>query len=201
MPQWLKDADILHSRSTILELGCGITGLLGIMLEAKVSHYLLTDQSYVMKTLRDNVQHNAIAKIQHKKRHAASASSKLQMMSLDWEIDSPATILQEIPNAEHVDLVIVCDCVYNEHLVQPLVRTLFELCNAGCSSKVTTVMIAQQLRSDTVFESFLEAMLRHFATWRIPDSHLPDALHSGSGFVVHLARLKQYGTKPETIAA
>lgn len=83
MPQWLKDADILHSRSTILELGCGITGLLGIILEAKVSYYLLTDQSYVMKTLRENVQRNAIAKFRHKKRQATVASSNLRMMPLD----------------------------------------------------------------------------------------------------------------------
>ena len=135
MPQWLREAEILHSGSTVVELGCGITGLLGIILAATVSHYLLTDQSYVMKALRDNVQRNATTKSQHKKRQAAVASSNLRTMALDWEIDSPATILQEIPNADHVDLVIVCDCVYNEHLVQPLVQTLFELCNVGCSGK------------------------------------------------------------------
>ena len=201
MPQWLREAEILHSGSTVVELGCGITGLLGIILAATVSHYLLTDQSYVMKALRDNVQRNANTKSQHKKRQAADASSNLRTMALDWEIDSPATILQEIPNADHVDLVIVCDCVYNEHLIQPLVQALFELCNVGCSGKLTTVMVAQQLRSDLVFESFLEAMLRHFAIWRVPNSHLPDPLHSGSGFIVHLAQLKQSATKTETIAA
>ena len=191
MPRWLKEAEILHAESTVVELGCGITGLLGIILADKVSNYLLTDQGYVMKTLRDNVQQNLRQMHQKGTRRTPAATPSLRTLPLDWEVDSATSILDDVPNADHVDLVIVCDCVYNDHLVKPLVQTMVELCNVGSSGKPTTVMIAQQLRSDNVFEHFLEAVLGEFAVWKVPDTRLPSSLHSGSGYVVHLAQLKE----------
>ena len=198
MPQVLRDAEILHPGSTVIELGCGITGLLGIVLAEKVSNYVLTDQSYVMKTLRENVQQNTGRKsqAQQKRKQAEAINSNLRTVSLDWEINSPATVLQDVDSADHADMIIVCDCVYNEYLIQPLVQTLIELCNLCSSGKIATVMIAQQLRSNTVFEDFLDAMLRRFIVWRVSDSHLPNPLHSGSGYVVHLAQLRHNGTEP-----
>ena len=190
LPPWLAEAGILHHKSTVVELGCGITGLLGIILAEHVANYLLTDQIYVMKTLGENVQRNARPKPQKKTRGAINLTPMPQTMVLDWETDSPATILQGMPNADHIDLIIVCDCVYNEHLIQPLVQTLTELCKVGPSDQVSTVLIAQQLRSDSVFEQFLEAILQYFIAWRIPDTSLPGSMGSGSGYVVHLAQLK-----------
>lgn len=193
-PEWLKDAEILTPQSIVVELGCGIIGLLGIILAEQVGHYVLTDQEYVMKFLRENVEE--VSKPSHrirgtvgKKQHAVPPN--LTLKSLDWELDSPGLVVNHIPGAEHVDLVIVCDCVYNEHLVKPLVQTLNDIAQIGPGTSRTTIMIAQQLRSDIVFESFLEALLQLFNVWRVPDSSLPEYLQSKSGFVVHLARLKQ----------
>lgn len=195
-PKWLADADILHAASTVVELGCGITGLLGLLLAEKVSNYLLTDQSWVMKTLRDNIDQNVSSQApprRHSKKVQAEIPCNLHLVPLDWETDSPDLILSNIPSADHVDLVIICDCVYNEHLVEPLVQTLVDLSKIGPAGKSTSVIMAQQLRSDVVFETFLNAMLRQFNVWRIPDSLLSTALQSGSGYVVHLAQPQQDG--------
>jgi predicted nicotinamide N-methyase len=194
-PEWLQNVGVLTSISTVVELGCGITGLLGIVLAEHVGHYILTDQEYVMKALRDNVHQASTSSGSKtagnkKKKHQAVAAN-LHLKALDWELDEPGLVLNGIADASNVDLVIVCDCVYNEHLIKPLIQTLVGLVKVGTDTNTTTIMIAQQLRSDIIFEAFLEALQRLFKVWRILDSRLPEYLHSKSGFVVHLAQLNQ----------
>jgi predicted nicotinamide N-methyase len=197
LPQWLQDAKILGPQSTVVELGCGITGLLGIVLAPLVANYLLTDQQYIMKTLESNLQANVACTSGKKKQPLSRATANLQTIALDWETDSPETIMQHIPHADSVDLVIACDCVYTNYLIPPLVRTLKDICSQGGLARPTTVMIAQQLRAEEVLELFLQAMLLSFDVWRVPDTRLPESLHSGSGYVVHLAQLKK-NPKPST---
>jgi predicted nicotinamide N-methyase len=193
-PEWLQDIGLLTFSSTVVELGCGITGLLGIVTAPQVGHYVLTDQEYVMKSLRGNVEQalgtSSSKSARNKKKHQAVAAN-LHVKPLDWELDEPGMVLNGIADASTVDLVIVCDCVYNEHLIKPLIQTLLGLAKVGTDMNTTTIMIAQQLRSDIIFEAFLEALQHLFKVWRIPDSRLPEYLHSKSGFVVHLAQLNQ----------
>jgi predicted nicotinamide N-methyase len=190
LPKWLKDARVLHTDSTVVELGCGITGLLGMLLAENVSTYFLTDQTYVMKALRENVERNSLRTSQNKKS-ATPGPFNLRLVPLEWETDSAQGLIAGFPTAAGIDLVIVCDCVYNDYLIQPLIQTLVELCTLGSANMVTTVLIAQQLRSDTVFEAFLEALLQRFVVWRVPDANVTPPLRSGSGYVVHLAQLRQ----------
>ncbi len=51
LPHCLKSAGVLHGDAVIVELGCGTTGLIGIIMAPLVTSYLLTDQAYVIKTL------------------------------------------------------------------------------------------------------------------------------------------------------
>ena len=51
-------AGILHHEATVVELGCGITGIIGISLHGMVATYVLTDQEYVLKRLQANIVAN-----------------------------------------------------------------------------------------------------------------------------------------------
>lgn len=184
----------MDSSSTVLELGCGVTGLLGIVLAKKVSNYILTDQNWVMKVLQENLDQNASFQAQQNgkgKKVRGEADSNLYRMALDWEADSPDLLLNNIPSTDHINVVIICDCVYNEYLIEPLIQTLVDICRLGPAGKPVSVFMAQQLRSSTVFETFLDAMLQRFVVWRIPDSLLSNDLKSGSGYALHIAQLKR----------
>ena len=196
-PSLLKDAGILAASSTVFELGCGVSGLIGIIMAPFVRHYVLTDMEYVLKTLRNNVQQNATQARPPKSTQARSAiyakpesTPNINIMALDWEQDDASSITSLSGSGQAVDLLIACDCVYNQHLIQPLVRTMREICEVNLPGNPTTVLVAQQLRTDAIFQAFLVAMVSDFNVWRVPDHCLSPSLGSGSGYVVHLARLK-----------
>lgn len=92
-----------------------------------------------------------------------------------------------------IDIVLACDCIYNESLIAQLVRTCAELCQVveAKPSKIPTIcVIAQQLRSPDVFEAWLTTFSESFRVWRVPDSLLSDELKQDSGFVVHIGIIK-----------
>ncbi|RMZ77012.1 hypothetical protein DV738_g4552, partial [Chaetothyriales sp. CBS 135597] len=194
MPNCLGSARILHNEAVVVELGCGVSGLIGIVMAPLVSTYILTDQAYVMKTLRSNVDANVSESLARPRRSTAQkarAPPQPKLIPLDWETDDASTLKHELPHGRYIDLVVVCDCVYNEYLIQPLVRTLVDVCGlAMATEKATFVLIAQQLRSAEVLEQFLDTLMLHFVVWRVPEEHLPATLQPGSGYVVHLACLK-----------
>ena len=192
-PRLLQDAGILSKDSVIVELGCGITGLIGIVMAHKVSRYILTDQAYIMKTLNNNIKHNSppVPRASTRKASLKSTISNLVTASLDWEIDEPSGLLSHSDDGGGIDLVVACDCVYNEYLIQPLVDTMSAICRTSRGTHSTTVLIAQQLRSESILESFLEAMILDFEVWRLPDEHLSQSLRFGSGYVLHMARLRE----------
>ena len=198
-PSLLKDAEILTQSSIVIELGCGVSGLIGIIMAPFVKQYILTDMEYVLKTLRNNVQQNAMHARPNKSTKVRSAThgkpesnSNINIVALDWERDDASSITSLLGQEQAVDLLIACDCVYNEHLIQPLVRTMREICEANSESKPTTVLVAQQLRTDAILEAFLVAMVSDFNVWRVPDHCLSPSLGSGSGYVIHLARLRPW---------
>ena len=193
LPHCLKSAGVLHGDAVIVELGCGTTGLIGIIMAPLVTSYLLTDQAYVTKTLSENINENTISihRQSRRKRNTTKDLPKARFVPLDWETDKAAGLLQEIPRGKAIDLVVACDCVYNEHLIRPLVETMADVCRLTSSEHHPTyALIAQQLRSDKVFEQFLEALMITFTVWRIPDDKLLTSLRLGMGYVVHLACLK-----------
>ena len=196
-PALLSDTDILHKDATIVELGCGLTGLIGLALSRLVKCYVLTDQDYVMKYLRENIvanspiAHRGTKNVKNKANVPKTGlETPLRTFALDWETDCVESLRSVIPCEVPIDLVLLCDCVYNEYLVFPLIQTCVDVCQLGSSvTKATVVLIAQQLRSNSVFELFLSTLMKRFQVWRVPDQWLSVDLRSNSGYVVHLAVL------------
>lgn len=188
-PAILQTTSILGRESTVVELGCGITGLIGILVAPEVSSYVLTDQAYVMRALHHNINANGPTSSSARKAirpHPTQPSA----VPLDWEINKPSLEGLGLQPGQVIDLVVVCDCVYNEYLVKPLVETLVDVCRLNSAGKQAAVLVAQQLRSETIFELFLATLLERFDVWRLPDDHLAPGLRSGSGYAVHMALLK-----------
>ena len=184
---------VLSSKSLILELGCGISGLLGLVLLPKIGRFIATDQSYIGKILQRNLKENAVATNSIKPckpGHESSAKGNVDFLPLDWELDSISSLVN-ILDEETIgtfDALIACDCIYNESLVNPFVQTCAELCRLRTSKKgcPTVCLVAQQLRSPEIFEQWLSTFRRSFRVWRFSDEFLPNDLRSNSGFVLHL---------------
>lgn len=202
--EWLADpnnvlwsSQILHAAANVVELGCGITGLIGLVLARQVGKYILTDQRSVLKLLQENVDANGPDRRKLKGRPSKKTSSvtalesNLSVLELNWETDDVAALDQVLHPDQPIDLVIVCDCVFNDFLLDPLTTICASIGNRSSDPELPTIFLfAQQLRSDQVFSAFLELLDRKFRVWRVPDSSLPSALQSRSGFAVHLAVLR-----------
>ncbi|KAL2259186.1 hypothetical protein VTK26DRAFT_7230 [Humicola hyalothermophila] len=70
---------VLSQRSLVLELGCGISALAGLLLAPRIARYVLTDQPYVAKLVEQNIaenQHRSQALLAHEqKNHSAGRRS------------------------------------------------------------------------------------------------------------------------------
>lgn len=202
----LFQSSVLDRQSTVLELGCGISGIVAIASSPRVGNYVATDQEYVFKWLKPNIQNNAPKpkSFDKVKRHGKVPetnllSNNILIMALDWESSSVSDLPKMIEidsgdNIQSINAVVACDCIYNEALIEPMVRTCAEICqlpNASCLGKATVCVIAQQLRSDVVFEAWLSAFHKTFRIWRVPDDLLIKGLREGSGFVIHIGILRE----------
>ncbi|KAL2206459.1 hypothetical protein CC79DRAFT_1398380 [Sarocladium strictum] len=181
--------------------------------------YILTDQSYVSRFIAKNITENEHL-LQPPKRSirggrsnraaalaaeepsaggpaAPTSACDIQFKALDWETDTVSGAVGEDAAAEGFDLVLACDCVYNEALIDPLVQTCADACSlrkdgsddAGGSKEPTVCIVAQQLRDDRVFEAWLKAFMSKFQSWRAPDEMLPEGLRVEDGFVIYIGIL------------
>ncbi|KAJ0421820.1 hypothetical protein BJY00DRAFT_311834 [Aspergillus carlsbadensis] len=221
----------LTRNSAVVELGCGISGLTALALAPLVGHYLATDQEYVARLFRQNLESNPPPQQQQGQKSGSKGKGRKQQQqkgksktdssgsaalhpnitftSLDWELDNPDRLRQEIPTLTEedqdsssadtdpdtgFDLLISCDCIYNEALIAPFVRTCAEISalrrDTSRSRKPTICIIAQQQRSPDVFEAWLRETMRVFRVWRVDSSVLGGKLGSGSGYLVHALLLK-----------
>lgn len=178
----------LRSMSTVVELGCGISGLIALSMAPLLpsGFYALTDQAYVMKILRHNIVTN---QTQQAARRSPEQGLQIQTLTLDWETDAVSNITSLLGRENEIDLIVACDCVYNEYLIRPFVSTCASLCalRSGGSQR-TGVVVAQQLRSEGVLQMWLDEMLKSFLIFRVPDRLLPEELRKG--YVLHFAFLR-----------
>jgi hypothetical protein len=213
----------------VAELGCGISALVALALAPSVQHYIATDQEYVRRLFRTNLDANAAVSAPSAKQKGGKskgksatrkqsggnpAASNITFTTLDWETDQPGLLKgcveseaggrdghHENGDEEEdsgFDLLLSCDCIYNEALVAPFVRTCAEICRlrpayepsdeseAQPRRRPTVCIIAQQQRSPDVFETWLRETLREFRVWRLSDEVLGDGLKSGTGYLVHM---------------
>lgn len=216
--EWLQQTDnflfkhgILGSNSHVVELGCGISGLIALTARRRVGRYIATDLDYVLKGLRKNLVENGASAssedstaVNSKSKTGGSRKARQQRgpvtsgstrgandvltLDLDWTTCTPSYLESNLPDKDAVDCVLACDCIYNEALVEPFVQTCAELC--GLRGRPPVCIVAQQLRSDLVFEAWLRAFTRRFHTYRVPDGLLSPGLRSGSGYVIHVGLLR-----------
>ena len=167
-----------------------MSGIVALALGPLVSHYTATDQDYVLKLLRQNIAENLETVFPRAKKGKPNQKNKsaqikgpdrIQVQSLDWETS-------DVSQMPAVDLLIACDCIYNESLIEPLNSTCAALCKLSQDreQKPTLCLVAQQLRSPEVFEAWLKSFDKKFWVWKIPDGLLDEGLREGSGFVVHV---------------
>jgi len=220
-----------------------------------VGRYVLTDQEYVHRLLRENLDANAAAAYRHQSRHHDSnrqhrkqqqqqrggrrggrnnsnsdadresltrpSNYNITFTPLDWELDDvPSTLKQAVSVEEETkdkdkdkdandftgfDVLISCDCIYNEALVPAFVRTCADICRLRRrrppqqqqqetqpeTQNPTVCVIAQQQRSPDVFEAWLRAAIAEFRVWRVRDEVLGEKLRLGTGYVVHVLVLRE----------
>lgn len=202
-PNFLFQHGFLSSGSVAIELGAGVSGVVALTLAPKIQKYIATDQDYVLRLLKQNVAENlpitnAAKKPKAKKKAShpsQEATSNIETLELDWELNSVTSLpslldLEESDGeSQGVDLVIACDCIYNESLIEPLNTTCAQICKlrpATQQNKPTLCIVAQQLRSHEVFELWLKSFHRLFTVWQLPDELLTKPLREDSGFIVHI---------------
>uniref|UniRef100_A0A093VPI3 Ribosomal N-lysine methyltransferase 5 n=1 Tax=Talaromyces marneffei PM1 TaxID=1077442 RepID=A0A093VPI3_TALMA len=233
-PFWTS-RQVLGADAAVIELGCGISGLVALTLAPLVRKYVATDQEYVRRFFRQNIDENrptSSKKGTSKKARTAagnakrgkdttaatSSSSNIEFIPLDWELDIPRNETlhgDDTTDEKGFDMVISCDCIYNEALIPSFVRTCADICllRSGANKQQndgneeeknpTMAIIAQQQRSPDVFEAWLRETLRYFRVWRVekfdvsPSSEAtPESsggssgLGDGSGYVVHVLVLR-----------
>lgn len=178
----------LRAESAVVELGCGISGLIALSMVSLLSSgsYILTDQAYVMRILHHNLTTNQTGRL-----HGRHVRQRLQILTLplDWETDAVSNVTTLLGKDKEIDLVVACDCIYNEYLILPFVTTCASLCALrSCGSRKTGMLIAQQLRSEDVMQMWLDEMLKVFFVFRVPASPLAEELRKGC--VIHFAVLR-----------
>jgi hypothetical protein len=163
----------------------------------------LTDQSYVSKFVESNLAENIItstAAVSRRKGKTASVLPRrnISFTPLDWELDEVTPDLTGSDDIKSFDIVIACDCIYNDALIRPLVQTCVDVCKlrvsdaaARASRGPAICIVAQQLRDPEIFEGWIKEFHRHFRTWRVPEAALTGALKSNAGFVIHVGILRE----------
>ncbi|KAH7030850.1 uncharacterized protein B0I36DRAFT_114838 [Microdochium trichocladiopsis] len=207
----LRLPGLLSPSSIVIELGCGVSGLIGLVVGPTVQRYVLTDQSYVARFVEKNLSENeaAVRPKGQKKRNAKLPALRqpenVVFKALDWELDEVTPALTGLVHAKSFDLVIACDCIYNEALIEPLVKACVDVCklrasddDRGASSSEdsssaspTLCLVGQQLRDPEIFEAWMKEFHKYFRTWQIPDAALSPSLRSSPGFVLHCGVLRE----------
>jgi len=210
-PNFLFTHGLLDANSMVIELGCGIAGVIAVTLARKVGKYIATDMSYVLRGLRRNLDANGVdwldvakpaqedpkvGKSSRKKGRGGTGKvgGRVQVLELDWAESSVESLPTLLGSMDDLRCILACDCVYNEALVKPFVETCAALCRLTEHAQYPAVcVIAQQLRSDHVFEAWLQAFHKHFRVWRIADELLITGLKGGQGYVIHVGILREIG--------
>ncbi|PTB70943.1 hypothetical protein BBK36DRAFT_1109263 [Trichoderma citrinoviride] len=141
-----------------------------------------------------------------------STMADIHFQVLDWETSQVTPALTHSPSTSSFDALISCDCVFNYALIPPFVQTCVDICNLRNQQDNSTSLlsreknqdsdrslappppclciVAQQLRNDDVFNTWLTAFMKHFRVWRVPGERMPAELRPEAGFAVHVGVLK-----------
>jgi predicted nicotinamide N-methyase len=152
-PENPLDVLLEQRNGTALELGSGISGIVPCVLAPRLRRFVATDQGYLLKTLRENIENNKVSMTSSSglssKRHASSLKShiapshrpprrvqntrslhddNIAVLPLDWETDDVASFMSAHDLAAGVDLLLASDCIYNYALIDAFVQTCTQIC-------------------------------------------------------------------------
>jgi hypothetical protein len=136
-----------------MELGSGISGIIPCVLASRLERFVATDQAYLLKTLRENIDNNSGSDgapgESSSKRLASGARShnptkhrpmrqprdtrapknvQIDVLPLDWETDDVKGFMTAHDLGTGIDLLIASDCIYNYALIDPFVQTCTQIC-------------------------------------------------------------------------
>ncbi|CAN0916468.1 Protein N-lysine methyltransferase METTL21D [Linum grandiflorum] len=144
-------------RAIELGAGCGVAGFGMALLGCDV---ISTDQVEVLPLLIRNVERNT-ARVVQSDRNSDSFGS-IAAAELDWG------------NEDHIraveppfDYIIGTDVVYAEHLLQPLLQTIFAL-----SGPKTIILLGHEIRSTIVHEKMLAMWRSNFEVKIVPKAKM-----------------------------
>ncbi|KAI1940941.1 Ribosomal protein lysine methyltransferase [Ophidiomyces ophidiicola] len=160
----------------------------------------LSADSHSRSRTRHHTHSNTLSKSPSSR--SGKSNQNIHFMPLDWETDTASDLVATAPDG--FDVLLACDCIYNDALIAPFVQTCVDVArlrpSLGVSAaqgygdallKPTVCIIAQQLRAHEVFESWLRTSCADFAVWRVKDEVLGTGLGTGSGYVVHVLVLRE----------
>ncbi|SCV00690.1 LAME_0G11364g1_1 [Lachancea meyersii CBS 8951] len=159
----------------IVELGCGVAGILGIALGNYVDKYVLTDQKALLDRLKHNVAHN-IDELRLRGMDSTTLGfasprktplkTQMDVLCLDWEkLDPRPANLHNLlkPDRRAIVTIISVDVVYNEYLIEPFLRIVQGLMRAYKElGHVSTALVGVQLRDQDIIQTFLECAIVDF---------------------------------------
>lgn len=164
-----------NKRLSVLELGSGC-GLVAITFAIAGHDVLVSDKAAVTPLLRRNTAH----------------WPAIEVECFDWcDFASTGTILTDDISAQAFpprlfdrafDLVVLSDCLYSSHSVQPLISVLAAIF-ARCRD--TKILLANEQR--TALDEFLSVMRKHslLQSIKLKDVVVPAAdLELGDGYIV-----------------
>ncbi|KAL5717004.1 hypothetical protein ACHQM5_010095 [Ranunculus cassubicifolius] len=164
----------------VIELGagCGVAGFGMALLGCDV---ISTDQVEVLPLLMRNVDRNTSRIVQS---HLGSGSfGSIQAAELDWG------------NQDHIkavgppfDYIIGTDVVYAEHLLEPLLETIFAL-----SGPKTTVLLGYEIRNTVIHEQMLDMWKSNFDVKTVPRAKM-DSKYQHESIHVYIMESKGRGT-------
>lgn len=174
---------VLTNDARVLELGCGIAGLLAMAVGPRVKRWIATDVESVMRGLRGNLKENLANEweevdggssfVQKAKKAAKKKSSttstaefgRIDTVRLHWEEDDVATMpIFKDDEALPLDMIVSCDCVYNSVLIPHLLSTLVDVSNLSLNSggKMPKVLVVMEIRAEDVLEVWVNEFHKYF---------------------------------------
>lgn len=159
-------ARLLNKRTTVLELGLGVGGILALKLGPLCRHYIASDQKSLLKLLASNVEENC--------------NHPISVVEYDWEyIDHGVALVREVENGP-IDVVLASDTIYNEYLIPPFVAAVVAILRPG-----GVAIVAMPLRNPELVECFVNEVLKSVLT---PEYVDPEYLSSElrAGYVIYV---------------
>ncbi|XP_065865023.1 uncharacterized protein [Euphorbia lathyris] len=160
----------------VIELGagCGVAGFGMALLGCDV---VATDQIEVLPLLTRNIDRNT-SRIKQMDTNSDSFGS-IKAAELDWGNEDHTRAVDP-----PFDYIIGTDVVYAEHLMEPLLQSIFAL-----SGPKTTILIGHEIRSTSVHERMLNLWKRNFEVKIVPKTKM-DSKYQHPSIQLYIMGLK-----------